>query len=419
MRRPTCPSWQRQALVAALLLLAASTSQAQRLTSIDFNAVFSSSIGCIDPRCFSSVPAVDGDTALTTNLGTGVMVRSAPGLWNIQQVLWNPDGMPTQRYRNPMGSPAALKGDTVLLTGSSRKYNERPVMYAWQRTGTTWAHTQVLALPRPVEYDTTTVRSVAMNEAFAAVCGIRHDFAYTRTLVQIDIFARLPGGRFQRQAQLNPSISLGSETGTECMLGLEGNTLVVSDPMANAGSGRVHVYQRGSSGWILRHRLTAADNTEGARFGNSVAISGNTIAIGAPRRPNFDKPLHLGAVYVYQRTANGWAQVQILVRPEFEETEPPVEDFSNFGAEISLSGDRLATTWDNVDGLLPLGYIYERRGVWAPVASLSHEPGIYGGGPRLSGPIVIMGVSDGHSGSGSVVYELPPLWELPPRVEGP
>jgi FG-GAP repeat len=416
MRRSTRPSWQRQALVAALLLLAASITQAQRVTSIDFNAVFPSSIGCIGPRCFSGVPAVDGDTAISTSTGTGVMVRSAPGLWNVQQVLWNPDGPPS--WASPMGDPAALKGDTVLLTGTSRKYNDRPVMYAWQRTGTTWAHTQVLALPRPVEYDTVKVRSVAMNETFAAVCGVRHDFAYTRTLVQIDIFKRLPGGRFQRQAQLNPSITLGSQAETECRLGLEGNTLVVSDPMANAESGRVLVYQRGSSGWTLRHRLTAADSTEGAGFGNAVAISGNTIAIGAPRRPNLDKPLHLGAVYVYQRTANGWAQVQILVRPEFEEADP-IDDFAEFGRDVSLSGDRLSTNWNNFDGILPIGYIFERRGVWAPVAGLNHEPGIYGGAPHLSGAIAIVTVSDGHSGSGSVVYELPPLWELPPRVEGP
>ncbi|HEY5807851.1 MAG TPA: hypothetical protein VIT67_07775, partial [Povalibacter sp.] len=133
-----------------------------------------------------------------------------------------------------------------------------------------------------------------------------------------------------------------------------------------------------------------------------------------------DLPLHLGAVYVFQRTSTGWAQTQLLVRPEFEgeQDPPPDEEFpSSFGLSVSLSGDRLGTIWYG-NGHMPLGYLYERRGVWAPVAALSRDEG---GGeyPRrmlLSGSIATLDNTDGHSGSGTGVYELPPLWELPPRV---
>jgi len=412
---------RRHFFSAVFLALATSVSYAQRVTDVDVSAVVPSDIGCIYPRCFSDVPAIDGDTLITANLGTGVLVRSSPGIWTLQQMLWNPDGMPTLRYPNPMSGPAALRGDTLLLTGTSRKYNNKPVIYVWQRSGTTWSHTQVLALPRAAGYDTTDVHSVVLNGRFAAVCGERHDFALTRRLMQIDIFARQTDGQFQRQTQLNPAITDGDENDSECMLGLEGNTLIVGDPMANAGAGRVHIYERGSSGWVLRKRLTAADATPDARFGDSIAISGNTIAVGAARRPNFDAPLHLGAVYVFQRTAQSWAQVQILVKPEFEqEGEPPYEELpSEFGTSVALSGDRLATDWSDFDGAMPLGYLYERRGVWAPVAGFNHEPGTYTGSVRLSGANATVGVSDGHSGAGTVIYELPPLWTLPPRVESP
>jgi hypothetical protein len=411
---------RRHLFPAILLACVATLAHAQRVTDLDFSAVAPSGIGCIYPRCFSSVPAVDGDTLITVNLGAGVLVRTSPGAWTLQQTLWNPDGMPTLQYPNPMGEPAALRGDTLLLTGTSRKYNNKPVIYVWQRSGAAWSHTQVLALPRTAGYDTTDVHSVVLNGRFAAVCGERHDFAYTRRLIQIDIFARQADGRFQRQTQLNPAVSSGDENNSECMLGLEGNTLIVGDPMANAGAGRVHIYERGASGWILRKRLAAADATPDARFGDSIAISGNTIAVGAARRPNFDAPLHLGAVYVFQRTAESWAQVQILVKPEFEQEPPSHEELpSEFGGSVALSGDRLATDWSDFDGAMPLGYLYERRGVWAPVAGFNHEPGTYTGSVHLSGTVATVGVSDGHSGAGTVIYELPPLWTLPPRVESP
>lgn len=414
MRRLPRVSWLR--LIAALSLLAATSAQAQRLTELRPVASFNNGIGCVGLRCFPGIGPVDGNTAIMTAYGTGVMVRSASGVWSVQQELWNPDtpGRPTMYdpLRSAMGAPAGLSGDVLLLTGTSRVYSYVPVIYVWKRTAGTWAHTQVLALPRTSALDEMYVGSVKLSQQTAAVCTLHSDRA------QIDIFTLQSNGRFLRQAQIIPPITFGDIV--DCQLALEGNTLLVHDPMANQATGRVLVYQRGPAGWVLRHRLTAADGSPGAQFGGSVAISGNTIVVSAPRRPNFDQPLHLGAAYIFQRTAAGWAQVQLLVKPEFFFDDMPQEtDEAIFGYEVSISGDRLSISWANFGGLSPPAYLYERRGVWAPVAGLIGEEYLFGSVGLLSGSIAVQSVGDGHSGSSGVAYELPPLWTLPPRVENP
>ncbi|HEY5808168.1 MAG TPA: FG-GAP repeat protein [Povalibacter sp.] len=406
MRRLSRVSWLR--FVAAFLLLAAASSQAQFVTPLQSIATFPGYLGCVAFRCFARVVA-DGDTAIILNTGTGVMVRSAPGVWNVQQELWNPAGRPSAL--TPMSAPAGLSGDVLLLTGTSRVYNNVPVIYVWQRTGTTWAHTQVLALPRPPGFNSMSVKSVKLSQKTAAVCTLHGDTA-GGSRAQIDIFTLKSDGRFLRQAQIIPSITLNTDF--PCQLVLEGNTLLVQDPAADQASGRVLVYESGSKGWVLRHRLTASDGTAGAQFGASAGISGNTIVVGAPQRPNFDQPLHLGAAYVFQRTATSWAQMQLLVKPEFTSDEAPPEEFNTaFGYTVSISGDRLSVS----STPSPPAYVYERRGVWAPVAGLHEETRANGAVGQLSGSIAVQEATDGHSGAWGVAYELPPLWTLPPRVD--
>lgn len=410
MRRPFRLSWLR--FLGAFALLVTGSSQAQRVTELPISQYFDSFIGCFARFCTSSVTALDGNTAIITGAGAGVMVRDAAGVWNLQQEMWNPDSPPPYSYPVRMGEPSAVSGDVLLLTGSSKVYNLAPVIYVWKRSGTTWSHTQVLAPPRPAGFTESTIISVQVHQKAAAVCSVQRDVATSRAQTQIDTYT-LNAGRFQRNAQILPPLTPGSR----CGLALEGNILLVTDPAADQGAGRVLVYERGSGGWTARRALRAADGSPNARFGSSVDLSGNVIAVGAPQRPNFDHPGHPGAVYVFQRAATGWAQVQLLVKPEIRTDPPPPEEpDSTFGESVALSGDRLATTWTSSapeGGLLPQVYLYERRGVWAPVAGLVTYAELTVSSVLLSDTAAIqtmnIGVSFGHG--------LPALWTLPPRVE--
>ena len=91
---------------------------------------------------------------------------------------------------------------------------------------------------------------------------------------------------------------------------ISGNTIVVGalnhQVGANAGQGAVYVFTEPASGWANATQtaeLTASNGAAGDYLGFSVAISGNTIVAGAPYAgPNAGQ----GAAYVFVKPAGGW-----------------------------------------------------------------------------------------------------------------
>ncbi len=417
--------WLKYAAPLALSVLASVTlvpaADAQRVTELPPNALVDLDLPCPTWGCYLSIAALDGTTAAAEQVGAGVALleHQSNGTWVLQQSLQNPDEPPVSGQPVHFGAPLALDADTLLVTGTGRKYNFKPVIYVWTRNGQTWSNTQVLALTRPAGFDTTRITRAVMHGTKAAISGVRTRTATSENLAQIDIFVRRSDGRLQQQALLNPPTGQSSEYGYQ--LALEGNRLLVGDPAADNGAGRVYVYEfSSSSGWRLRRTLTAADASAGAGFGTAVAISGNTLAIGAPRRPNFDSPLRSGAAYLFQRTASGWAQTQLLVHRQYEAGEVAPTDPSNFGGAVALSGDRLIvqnrpefpyTSFE------PLAYLYERRGVWAPVAGLASPSALASETLFLSDALAVVDAFESVRYGPSLSFDLPDLWTLPPRAQ--
>jgi hypothetical protein len=111
-------------------------------------------------------------------------------------------------------------------------------------------------------------------------------------------------------------------------------------------SGAVYVYTRGSDGDWRQQAYIKASNTEaGDWFGYSVALSGDTLAVGAVREAsdadetggnelNNDDP-GAGAVYIFTRDSDGdWRQTAYI--------KPFNTDANDaFGSSLALSGDTL------------------------------------------------------------------------------
>jgi FG-GAP repeat len=190
-------------------------------------------------------------------------------------------------------------------------------------------------------------------------------------------------GEWQRVAKL-----YGSPPGAGQEFGLfteiDGNHLVVGaqhdSTSGVAGSGAVFVFERpglDSDSWVQVAKLIASDPTQGAAFGTVAAVSGRTIAVGAPWAMPTSK--QSGAVYVFEKADVGsgsiWTQVQIL--------SPPLgENFDWFGADVTLDEVTLGVgTFNDDSAALGAGavYVYERlQGSWmlqskltAPDASIN------------------------------------------------
>ncbi|EOQ96299.1 FG-GAP repeat protein [Leptospira wolbachii serovar Codice str. CDC] len=113
-------------------------------------------------------------------------------------------------------------------------------------------------------------------------------------------------------------------------------------------SGAVYVFQRSGNSWTQEAYLKASNAEVDDRFGISVAIDGDTIAVGANEEDsnqttitnglpasNDNNASNSGAVYVFQRTGSTWVE-QAYIKPP----NTGVDD--QFGVSISISGDTIA-----------------------------------------------------------------------------
>jgi FG-GAP repeat protein len=96
---------------------------------------------------------------------------------------------------------------------------------------------------------------------------------------------------------------------------LDGDTIVVGNESAAIGKnlqqGAAYVFVKPANGWhsmTQTAKLTASDGQEFDDFGISVAIRGNTIAIGANCHP-WKEGRCPGAVYIFEKPESGWADM--------------------------------------------------------------------------------------------------------------
>ena len=80
-------------------------------------------------------------------------------------------------------------------------------------------------------------------------------------------------------------------------------TRISSRSARGAGDeGTIYIFTRSSTGWILDQELT--ENDEG--FGECVAISGDTIVVGAPANDMLGLDLGSAYVYVFDSGLDDW-----------------------------------------------------------------------------------------------------------------
>ncbi|HSN53549.1 MAG TPA: hypothetical protein VLT32_02710 [Candidatus Sulfomarinibacteraceae bacterium] len=153
------------------------------------------------------------------------------------------------------------------------------------------------------------------------------------------VFGRDHGGpdAWGQVAEIYPTGTAGRYFGTS--VAVSGDTAVVGQPDDNENgfqSGSAHIYKRdqgGTNAWGQVTRLIASDASEYARFGWSVAISGDTAAIGAyGDRSNGPGA---GSVYLYRRDQGGpetWGEVTKLVASDHSPGD-------GFGYSVAINGD--------------------------------------------------------------------------------
>lgn len=186
------------------------------------------------------------------------------------------------------------------------------------------------------------------------------------------------------------------------------NTMVVGSPYYASSSGVARVFVRQGESWTQVATLRAHNPDANDIFGMAVAISGDTIVVGAPSEngagsgidpeDNNDGAL-VGAAYVFFRSGgNNWQQQAYL--------KPPVDQFPagtsrDFGRAVAISGNTVVVGAPNSS--VRSAYVFVRNGsTWSQQARLqAHTSGSdhFGFAVGISGDTVVVGAF-GEDGGG-------------------
>jgi len=186
---------------------------------------------------------------------------------------------------------------------------------------------------------------------------------------------------------------------------LDGDTAVIGvpgDDLINGfvrNEGSAYVYARSGTSWVEEAYLIAGEPQIGAFFGISVALSGDTILIGAHGQDH-SGVTDAGAAYVFVRTGTTWRQEAVLVADEAED-----KDF--FGLSVALEGDTalVAAFNDDLESMDEGAvYVFVRSGSrWSKQARLTASNAAtgdrFGSSVSISGDTALIGAYlDDHSG---------------------
>jgi hypothetical protein len=212
-------------------------------------------------------------------------------------------------------------------------------------------------------------------------------------------------------AYASPQIKLAAADGTAgdefgYSVAIDGDTAIVGayfDDDAGGNSGSAYIFTRSGSTWTQQAKLTAADAAENDQFGINVALSGDTVIVGAywdDAAGSFS-----GSAYVFTRSNTTWTQQAKLTATDAAAGE-------EFGRSVALSGDRAIVGAHLDDGAGSASgsvYVFTRSGTtWTQTAKLTAADGAaddrFGYSVALSGDTAIVGAQfddDAGSNSGS------------------
>jgi hypothetical protein len=253
------------------------------------------------------VGAVFADTAGGTNAGAAYVYVRSGSVWAQQQKLTASDGAGSQKY----GISVAISGDTIIVGAQGNGTTDAGAAYVYTRSGTVWTQQQKLT---------------ASDGAAADLFGY--------------------------------SVSITNDT---AVVGA-----ILDDNGGGADAGSAYVFARSGTVWTQQQKLMASDGAATDKFGNAVAISGETVVIGA--RENDAPFTDTGSAYVFTRSAGVWSQQQKL-------TASDAATGDQLGYSVAIYGDRIVTGAQSADTFLGTdagaAYVFLRSGtVWSQTDKL-------------------------------------------------
>ncbi len=332
---------------------------------------------------FGASIAVDGDwavvgapTALTRSgvRGGAVFVfQNQDGQWNFHSRL-TPS---TVLGGDEFGSSVSIH-DNTLVVGSrlaDSGQTDAGAAYVFELNGDRW-NWETRLLAAGIDAGDQFGFSVDVNEDRIVVGAVHDEANGPVNSGTATVFSRTNSG-WQRVATL---VSESPESGDRFghAVALDDNSLAVTAPNANQ-SGEASLFFISNNRWAHQSTFAANDSVAGDEFGNSIAIRGTTVAIGASGHQSS------GAAYLFQWNEGEWNQSRKFVGDGQAQS-------GRFGTSVDLNDSTLAIAQSGGDSSEV--YLFDSSSNWSQKASFSSDAGDRGL-LALSGDSVLTSGADG------------------------
>jgi hypothetical protein len=293
--------------------------------------------------------------------------------------------------RDGFGTSVAISGKTAIVGAPSHSSEHGPgAAYVFGLGSSGW--TQQAELPAPAPSDLVNYGASVAIDGNVAVVGAISD--RDRAHAGAYVFVRAKG-RWKERAHLHAIAGLAGFS-----VAISGDTIVVGAPqlrnLRNTKYGATYVYQQVAGQWPLQATLT--DPTEPPDYGYHVAIDGDTIVVGAPHESG--GPQGAGSAYTYRRAGTTWTPDGML-----QATTP--QDNDGFGASVAISGGTVIVgAYGYLDIIPGAAYIFTGNGSgWTPASTLTDARHQYFGSQvAISGNRAIVGFDPGSRAGDEFVY---------------
>ncbi len=302
--------------------------------------------------------AIDGDTVIigaisdrSQGVATGaayIFVRNGE-TWTEQQKLIADDAQQRDRF----GQAVAIDGDTAVIgaygKGGPTEGDFTGAAYVFTRTIDTWSQQQKLVSDNP-----------AVGDKFGFTVAVTGDVIFVGAISEDDtwnnsgsayVFTRTQSTWGQQQKLIASDVITAGVFGAS--VAVEGNTAVIGAYNSNGSKGAAYIFTKSGDTWSEQKILTASDASSGDSFGYTVALSGETIVVGA--YTNNDGGNNTGSAYVFTGSGASWSEQEKLTA-----SDASANDW--FGRAVAVSNDTMIiSAYYHNDGGDNSGsaYIYE------------------------------------------------------------
>jgi len=212
------------------------------------------------------------------------------------------------------------------------------------------------------------------------------------------------GGTWSQQQELTASDGAPDDWFGNSVA-VDGSTVVVGAPHhaggSNASHGAAYVFVQSATTWGQEAELTSSGGATGDNFGRSVAVSGGVVVVGSPGPKFTPSSTYAGAAYVFVQSGTSWSQ-----QVELTASDGAARD--NFGISVAVDGSTALVGALNHNGAQGAAYVFVQSGTtWSQQAELTASDGAAGDNFGISvavdGSTVLVGALN-HNGAQGAAY---------------